>query len=117
MIRWRRPLYIDESIKESPAGIRYRFKFKKYPGDYYFIILPAGRDMPEIIRCIYLKQSWYKSVDYDILGVASEKIKPLNCLKKWPQMPIRLPGCEYPKICGYESEKSFLKGYMEGAQE
>ncbi|HIR00022.1 MAG TPA: hypothetical protein IAB23_10180 [Candidatus Scybalocola faecavium] len=82
MIRWRRPLYIDESIKESPAGIRYRFKFKKYPGDYYFIILPAGRDMPEIIRCIYLKQSWYKSVDYDILGVASGKNKAFELFEK-----------------------------------
>lgn len=75
MIRWRRPMYMDETIKETPAVIRYRFKFKKYPGDYYYIILPKEKDMPEIIKAVYLKQSWYKSADYDILGIASGKHK------------------------------------------
>lgn len=73
MIRWLRPLYLDERIREKPAVIRYRFKFKKYPGDYYYIILPEGSDMPEIIRAVYLKQPYYRCANFDIAGVATGK--------------------------------------------
>ena len=78
MVSWLRPLYMDEQIKEKPAVIRYRFKFKKYPGNYYYIILPDGQDMPEIIRAAYLKQPWYKNTDYAVVGVAREKASALK---------------------------------------
>lgn len=73
MIKWMRPMYKDDAVKEKVAAVRYRFKFKKYPGDYYFIILPEGQDMPEIIRAFYLKQPYYKSRNYMIIGIASGK--------------------------------------------
>ncbi len=108
MIRWRRPLYIDENIKESPARIRYRFKFKKYPGYYYYIILPKGKDMPEIIQGIYLKQSWYKSADYDILGIASGKYKAFELFEKMASDAYQATGdVNIRRFTDLEQEKAF----------
>ncbi len=81
MIKWMRPMYMDEAVKEKVAVIRYRFKFKKFPGNYYFVILPDGQDMPEIIRASYLKQAYYKSRDYTIIGIASGKTAAMELFK------------------------------------
>lgn len=92
MVRWLKPLYKEDSIKEKTAVIRYRFKFKKYPGSYYYIILPEGRDMPEIIRAAYLKQPYYKTVDYMIAGVALEKSGAIELFRKMAQEAYQATG-------------------------
>ena len=85
MIRWHRPLYVDENIRESPAAIRRRFRFRKYPGDYYFITIPQGRDMPEIIKAVYLKGQIHRSPEVLIAGVASGKDRALALFAKMAQ--------------------------------
>lgn len=85
MIQWHRPLYVDENIKESPAAIRRRFRFRKYPGDYYFIIIPEGRDMPEIIKALYLKGQIERSSDIIIAGVAPGKDQALALFARMAQ--------------------------------
>lgn len=92
MIRWLRPLYMDNDIKEKAAVIRYRFKFKKYPGGYFYIILPEGRDMPEIIQAVYLKQPYYKSADYTVIGVASCKSGALELFRRISEEAFAVTG-------------------------
>ena len=85
MIQWHRPLYVDENIKESPAAIRRRFRFRKYPGDYYFIIIPEGKDMPEIIKALYLKGQIHRSSEIIIAGVAPGKAQAFDLFAKMAQ--------------------------------
>lgn len=92
MIRWLRPLYMDDSIREKAAVIRYRFKYKKYPGSYYYIILPDGKDMPEIIRAVYLKQTYYKSADYTIIGIASDKFHAFDLFRQMAEEAYSMLG-------------------------
>lgn len=80
MVFWARPVYMDETIKENLSVLRHRFKYKKFPGKYYFIILPKGNDRPEIIHSVFLKQPWYKSLDYTIIGIAENKQAALEML-------------------------------------
>lgn len=75
-------MYMDDAVKEKVAVVRYRFKFKKFPGNYYFVILPEGQDMPEIIRAAYLKQTWYKKLNYTIIGIASGKTEAMELFKQ-----------------------------------
>lgn len=73
MVSWYHPLYLSEGAAGTETLIKYRFKYKKYPGDYYYIILPEGQDMPEMIRAAYLKQPYYESINFTVIGAALYK--------------------------------------------
>jgi len=92
MFQWMKPLYVDDDLKETVLSIKNKFKFKKYPGSYYFIILPEGCDMPEIMRCIILKQPYYKKMNYNIIGVAADKGSALDLLCDMIEDAIKLTG-------------------------
>ena len=82
MIRWLNPLYLGASVHERAAVIRYRLKFKKFPGLYYYMIVPAGADLPEIIQAVCLKQDYYKKQEFTVIGVAGYKQESLELMAK-----------------------------------
>lgn len=92
MVQWMKPLYLDDDLKESIVTIKHKFKFKKYPGSYYFILLPEGNDMPEIMRCVFLKQPHYKNTNYKIIGVATDKKPALDLLCDMIEDAIKVTG-------------------------
>lgn len=92
MVQWMKSLYLDDDLKESVLTIKHKFKFKKYPGSYYFIILPEGNDMPEIMRCVFLKQPYYKKINYDIIGIATDKKNALDLLCDMIEDAIKVTG-------------------------
>ncbi len=92
MFQWLKPIYMDDDLKETIVSIKHKFKFKKYPGSYYFIVLPEGNDMPEIMRCVFLKQPYYKNLNYDIIGVAADKGPALDLLCDMIEDAIKVTG-------------------------
>ena len=70
-------------MHERAAVIRYRLKFKKFPGLYYYMIVPGpGADLPEIIQAVCLKQDYYKKQEFTVIGVAGYKQESLEPMPK-----------------------------------